>query len=254
MQRSLTTRTGTRNRGTALNLPILHPSRPAWRDALRSRAGQVLLALAAMLAAAAPARAQASDTTHEKVSFGRKLYNDLHEEVGLLTSSPLPEFRYSSRFGIPRDLARTIEQSARAEGVDPELAFRLVRVESGFNPRARNHSGAAGLMQLMPSTFRRYRRSARGETSLMDPETNLRVGFRYLRTLLDMFDGDVHLAVTAYNRGEDNVARVVRRGDRPTSSYTRHVLGTSGTNPYKGPGRVPKQTAPPAAESADKRR
>jgi soluble lytic murein transglycosylase-like protein len=234
-----------------LNIPILHPSRPAFRDALRSRAGLVLMALAALAAAAAPACAQAGDTA--KASFGRKLYNELHEEVGLLTSSPLPEFRYSSRFGISRDLARTIEQTARAEGVDPELAFRVVRVESGFDPRARNHSGAAGLMQLMPSTFRRYRRSARGETSLMDPETNLRVGFRYLRTLLDMFDGDVHLAVTAYNRGEDNVARVVRRGDRPISSYTRHVLGTSGTNPYKGPGRVPRQTAPDTESTARRR-
>jgi soluble lytic murein transglycosylase-like protein len=236
-----------------LNFPILHPGRPAWRDALRSHAGQVMLALAALLAAAAPACAQTRDTTHEKVSFGRKLFNDLHEEVGALTSSALPEFRYASRYGISPDLARTIERSARAEGVDPELAFRVVRVESVFNPRARNHSGAAGLMQLMPSTFRRYRRSSLGETSLMDPETNLRVGFRYMRTLLDMFDGDVHLAVTAYNRGEDNVARVVRRGDRPVSSYTRHVLGTSGTHPYKGPGRVSKQAAPATAD-ADKRR
>jgi soluble lytic murein transglycosylase-like protein len=236
-----------------LNIPIHHPSRPAVRDALRSRTGQVMLALAAVMAAALPAGAQVRDTTHEKLSFGHKLFNDLHAEVGILTSSPLPEFRYSSRFGISRELAHTIERSARAEGVDPELAFRVVRVESGFDVRARNHSGAAGLMQLMPSTFRRYRRSALGETSLMDPETNLRVGFRYLRTLLDMFDGDVHLAVTAYNRGEDNVARVVRRGDRPTSSYTRHVLGTSGTNPYKGPGRVPKQTAPDT-QSAAKRR
>jgi len=207
-----------------------------------------MLRAAALLATlvAAPAAAQrdsaAARTQQKQVTTGERIYKALHEEVGMLTSSATPEFRYATRYRVGADLARTIERAARAEGVDPELAFRLVRVESGFNPRARNHSGAAGLMQLMPSTFRRYSRSARGETSLMDPETNARVGMRYMRMLLDMFDGDVHLAVTAYNRGEDNVARMVRRGQRPSPSYTRYVLGT-GSNAYQGPGRVPRATA-----------
>jgi soluble lytic murein transglycosylase-like protein len=228
--------------------PIPNPHGPAPRTPLRGHPGRTAALAALLMAAAAPALSATApaDTIPKagaKSSLGRRLYKGLHEEVGLLTSSTVPEFRYASRFGVEPELARLIVRTARAEGVDPELGFRVVRVESVFNPRARNHSGAAGLMQLMPSTFRRYSRRARGETSLMDPETNLRVGFRYMRTLLDMFDGDVHLAVTAYNRGEDNVARVVRRGDRPTSSYTRHVLGTGGTNPYRGPGRVPKATA-----------
>jgi soluble lytic murein transglycosylase-like protein len=231
--------------------PIPNPFGPARRRCRRTLAGRAAPLVAVLLAAAAlPAHAQKAA---EKPSLGERLYKGLHEEVGLLTSSAMPEFRYASRYGIEPELARTIVRTAQAEGVDPELGFRLVRVESGFNPRARNHSGAAGLMQLMPSTFRRYSRRARGETSLMDPETNLRVGFRYMRMLLDMFDGDVHLAVTAYNRGEDNVARVVRHGDRPTSSYTRHVLGTGGTNPYRGPGRVPKQDAPSPAAERDRR-
>jgi soluble lytic murein transglycosylase-like protein len=212
-------------------------------------------AVLALVWAATPAAAQRDTSARgqpKQESTGERIYKALHEEVGLLTSSPAPEFRYTTRYRVGADLARTIERTARAEGVDPELAFRLVRVESGFNPRARNHSGAAGLMQLMPSTFRRYSRSARGETSLMDPETNLRVGMRYMRMLLDMFDGDVHLAVTAYNRGEDNVARMVRRGQRPAPAYTRYVLG-SGSTAYQGPGRVPRATVADSQPASGRR-
>ncbi|MDB4951383.1 MAG: hypothetical protein JWM27_4032 [Gemmatimonadetes bacterium] len=238
-----------------MNLPILHAGGPR-RGGGRRRAfvlGAALACAAASVPAAAQTGEPAAQPAAPTTSIGRKIFDGLHAEMGMITSSAVPEFRYSGRYGISPDLARTIVATAKAEGVDPELGFRLVRVESGFNPRARNHSGAAGLMQLMPSTFRRYSRTARGETSLMDPETNLRVGFRYMRMLLDMFDGDVHLAVTAYNRGEDNVARVVRRGERPSSSYTSHVLGTGGSNPYQGPGRISKAAAAAARTSADRR-
>jgi soluble lytic murein transglycosylase-like protein len=213
--------------------------------------GAAALALVALAAAPNTVAAQANDTSLRvpvvaatpltpTPSPGREFWRRLHEEVRLIGSTDLLEFRYARRYGISPELSRKIEQAARAEGVDPELGFRIVRVESGFDPRARSRGGALGLMQLMPGTARSIDRSLRSAEAVMEPGNNLRVGFRYLRNLLDMFDGDVRLAVLAYNRGEVAVARAVRRGANPENGYSRHVLGTNGSNPYSGPGRIAK--------------
>jgi soluble lytic murein transglycosylase-like protein len=79
-------------------------------------------------------------------------------------------------------------------------------VESGFNAQARSPKGAIGLMQVMPATAARY-----GDFDLYSPEQNLDVGTRYLRDLLAMFNGNVQLAVAAYNAGENAVLRSGRR-------------------------------------------
>jgi soluble lytic murein transglycosylase-like protein len=145
-------------------------------------------------------------------------------------------FTYASRYRISNDLASTIHDIARSEGIDPELAFRLVRVESNFNPRARSYAGAMGLTQLMPGTARAIDRRMADRLRLVDPEANLRVGFRYLRRLLDHYDGDVRLALLAYNRGEGNVDRDLRRGRNPENGYSGKVLGRGGDR-YVGSGR-----------------
>jgi soluble lytic murein transglycosylase-like protein len=144
---------------------------------------------------------------------------------------------FARRYGISRDLAQKIYDIALAEGIDPDLGFRLVRVESRFNPRARSPAGALGLAQLMPSTARTLDRSLRTEAQILDPTTNLRLGFSYLRRHLDRYDGDVRLALLAYNRGYHNVDRALRAGRDPENGYSRKVLGTSGsTSAYRGPG------------------
>lgn len=145
---------------------------------------------------------------------------------------------YASRYGISRDLAQRIIAVARAEGVDPELAFRLIRVESRFVTRAKGSSGSLGLTQLMPSTARSIDRSVRTVEQILDPQTNLRLGMRYLRTMILRYKGDVRLGLLAYNRGEGTVDRVLRSGRDPENGYSHLVLGTRSGNPYRGRGLV----------------
>jgi soluble lytic murein transglycosylase-like protein len=93
-----------------------------------------------------------------------------------------------------------IRKIAEQEGVDPSLVKAVVQVESGYAPRARSRRGAVGLMQVLPATGRQY-----GRVNLYDPSSNLRVGVRHLRSLLDRFP--VTLALAAYNAGQAAVER-----------------------------------------------
>lgn len=142
------------------------------------------------------------------------------------------------RYNIPIALALQITESAIAEGVDPDLGFRLVRVESVFNPRARSPGGALGLMQLMPSTARAIDRSLTTEAKIMDPENNLRTGFRYLRRMIERYEGDVRLGLLAYNRGETAVDRALRAGRDPENGYSGKVLNLTGRDEYRGDGLI----------------
>jgi len=127
---------------------------------------------------------------------------------------------YSTRYGIDAKMASTIVDVAQAEGIDPELAFRLVKLESDFNPRATSPVGAIGLTQLMPSTARFYQKDITVQ-KLYNPNTNLRIGFRYLRGLVDEYDGNMKTALLVYNRGPVAVAKSRAQGDNPSNGYDR---------------------------------
>jgi soluble lytic murein transglycosylase-like protein len=129
----------------------------------------------------------------------------------------------SSRYGIPADLAERIEQIALAEGIDTRVAFGLVATESEFNRRAVSPVGAVGYTQLMPSTARYFRPGVERE-ALFDRDTNLRIGFRFLRTLIDKYNGNLELALLAYNRGPERVDAILRAGGDPDNGYPRLVL------------------------------
>lgn len=114
----------------------------------------------------------------------------------LLVVQPEPAWAKSSL--SQAELSRLIVEEAMEAGVEPELALAVARVESNFDPEALSHAGARGVMQIMPATARdefgvpRYR--------LYDPQTNIRIGVRYLRQLLDRYD-DEALALSHYNGG-----------------------------------------------------
>jgi soluble lytic murein transglycosylase-like protein len=171
-------------------------------------------------------------------SFGstRKLRNQLETTKGELSlvrarfDRADKIIQFSTTYAVTADLAGDIVDASLREGIDPDLAFRLIRLESDFNAKAVSKVGAIGLTQLMPSTARLIERTIKSD-QLMNPRTNLRVGLRYLRSLLDLYDGNVRLALLAYNRGEDAVSRDVKAGVNPGNGYDRFVL-----REYTGPG------------------
>jgi len=113
-----------------------------------------------------------------------------------------------------------ILDSGRRNSVDPLLLYAIMHQESTFKARAMSPKGARGLMQLMPGTASRF-----GVSSIWDPKQNIEGGTRYMRFLLDMFDGDVNLALAGYNAGE---GAVVKYGYRvppysETQEYVRRI-------------------------------
>ena len=132
---------------------------------------------------------------------------------------------FARHYDIPIELAGRIHDAARDAGVDPVLGFGLVATESSFRRTAVSWAGAVGYTQVMPSTARWMDpRVRRGD--LFETETNLKLGFEYLAYLLDYYDGDVRLALTAYNRGPGTVDGLLDRGRDPENGYADKVLGT----------------------------
>lgn len=113
-----------------------------------------------------------------------------------------------------------IVESGARNGVDPVLLYAQMHQESSFKKSAISPKGASGLMQLMPFTAARF-----GVTNIFDPRQNIEGGARYMRYLLDHFDGDVALALAGYNAGEGAVMKFGRRIPpyRETQEYVRRI-------------------------------
>ncbi|HET6232377.1 MAG TPA: transglycosylase SLT domain-containing protein [Longimicrobiaceae bacterium] len=148
----------------------------------------------------------------------------------------------ADRYHITGTMARSIYEAAEGEGIDPELGFRIIRVESVFDPKAVGRGGGLGLCQLMLGTARDIDPKVRTVSQVMEPRTNMRLGFRNLRTMIEMF-GDVRLGVIAYNRGEIAVQRALKRGRDPENGYGQRVLGprAHGGKAYAGKGLLAKK-------------
>lgn len=139
-------------------------------------------------------------------------------------------YRLSSQYRVKPELARRIHDAAIAEGIEPELGFRLVRVESRFHTKAVSPVGAMGLTQVMLGTARLFDRNITRE-ELLDPDVNLRIGFRYLRRLITEYNGDLRLALLVYNRGPIAVQKALTLGVDPANGYEQLV-----TRGYRGRG------------------
>jgi soluble lytic murein transglycosylase-like protein len=225
--------------------PIVRPRGGAFRRPAALATCAVLLAVSVMPARPqqgaprlAGVRADSARQLRKPEGFSREFWTWLRDEARRFRELNGGPFAFALRYRISGDLAREIHQAAQDEGVDPDLAFRLVRVESMFNPRARSRVGALGLTQLMPSTARWFDRSLTHER-ILEPRTNLRVGFRYLHRLIDKYGGDLQLALLAYNRGDGAVDRDLARGRDPENGYSRRVLGI-GFDRYSGSGLSPR--------------
>jgi soluble lytic murein transglycosylase-like protein len=137
---------------------------------------------------------------------------------------------------VPANIDQLVEQTASRYQVDPELIHAIIRVESGYDPKAVSSKGAMGLMQLVPATAQRF-----GVANPFDPKQNLEGGVNYLKHLMDLFGGNLSLSLAAYNAGEHSVQR---SGGIPaipeTQNYVRKV-----TNIYQpGEAPMPAKTTP----------
>jgi hypothetical protein len=118
------------------------------------------------------------------------------------------------------DFDKFIVESGQRNSVDPLLLYAIMHQESTFKPRAMSHKGARGLMQLIPPTASRF-----GVTNIWDPKQNIEGGARYMRFLLDLFSGDVRLALAGYNAGEGAVMKYGYRVPpyNETQEYVRRI-------------------------------
>jgi transglycosylase-like protein with SLT domain len=140
------------------------------------------------------------------------------EEGGVF---PKRSWRYSesSKPLFKTKFDKLIDEAARHFDVDAALVSAVIKAESDYNPHEVSNKGARGLMQLMPSTAERF-----GVTNSFDPVANVYAGTRYLRWLLQTFEGNADLAVAAYNAGEGNVWKY--KGVPPfreTLTYIRRI-------------------------------
>jgi soluble lytic murein transglycosylase-like protein len=191
-----------------------------------------LIATAALMAIASPARAQIYSW---RDADGRLiLSNTRPQNASSVQSFAVPEVEgvRTTRDAVGAGRIQTyddlIMEHSRLNGVRPSLVRAVVQVESGFNPRAYSPKGAMGLMQLMPETAREF-----GVRNPFNPEENVRGGVAYLRQLLDRYDNNEQLALAAYNAGP---GAVDKHGQsippyRETRDYVSKVNGLAGDAP-----------------------
>jgi soluble lytic murein transglycosylase-like protein len=151
----------------------------------------------------------------EKTQTGRDALEPPAEQTSSMSSLSLP----SSPLGNGKEwLEPIIAKASSRYGVETGLIKAVIKAESNFNPSAVSSAGARGLMQLMPGTARSL-----GVNDSFDPEQNVMAGTRFLRDLLDRYNGNMDSALAAYNWGPGNVDRKPEHMPRETRDYLTRV-------------------------------
>ncbi|HKD09060.1 MAG TPA: lytic transglycosylase domain-containing protein [Bryobacteraceae bacterium] len=167
--------------------------------------------------AASDGRYSASRTT-STVRADEKTGHLIRNVVARAESSGLPSDADNSANALenPAELTATIDRIAAEQGVENLLVHSVIRAESNYNPRAVSPKGAEGIMQLIPSTAKRF-----GVNNIFDPIENILGGVKYLKFLLDYYQNDYVRAIAAYNAGE---AAVDKYNGIPPFSETRNYV------------------------------
>ena len=173
---------------------------------------------------------QAVQNNTQIQSFDSVLKNSAAVKFGDLLTNPATRVNASlytaqaegnaAKLSAKEKIRDIVSRMSKKHGVDEKLVNALIKQESGFNPNAKSKVGAMGLMQLMPSTAKGL-----GVTNPMDPEQNVEGGVKYLKSMLNKYNGNIILALAAYNAGPGAVDKY--EGVPPykeTQNYVRSIL------------------------------